>query len=315
VNREGSPGRFRKEAASLRDSRLREDMRSDVDPDLFPGSFLRLLSVVPGAVRRLHAGVADGERAVPGQGGRFLFRGHREYRSGDDPRRIDWKVAARLSRWVVREYDTEKDVLTEVWLDGSASMGPFGGRVQSARAAALACAIGFAGGGRVRLGVLRDGTPSPLLEAAESGRMRDVLRALTRESFASRADLARALPSVRRRVPRGARFLLVSDLLSRAEPGILHSFAGRGIRGGVLHLRVPEVTAPRPGTYVAHDVESGERRLVRLDDAAAARVAQRAKAHADRWAHHAAAVGFVYLPFTPSMPAEALLRRIALEVP
>jgi uncharacterized protein (DUF58 family) len=290
-------------------------MRADVDPDLFPGSFLRLLSVVPGAVRRLHAGVADGERAMPGQGGRFLFRGHREYRPGDDPRRIDWKVAARHARWVVREYDAEKDVRTEVWLDGSASMAPFGGRVQAARAAALACAVGFAGGGRVRLGVLRDGVPASLLEAADGARLRDVLRALGTDRPASRADLARALPAVRRRVPRGARFLLVSDLLSRADPGILHSFAGRGIRGAILHLRVPEVTAPLPGTYVAQDAESGERRTVRLDEAGAARVAQRAKAHADRWAHHAAAVGFVYLPFTPSMPAEALLRRIAREVP
>ncbi len=291
------------------------DARAEIDPEVFPGSFLRLLSIVPGAVRRLHAGVADGERAAPGQGGRFLFRGHREYRPGDDPRRVDWNVAARLSRWVVREFDVEKDVLTEVWLDGSASMGPFGGGVQAARAAALACALGFAGGGRVRLGVLRDGTPTVLLEGGDAGRMRDVLRALSRERFASRADLARALPQVRRRVPRGARFLFVSDLLSRADPGILHSFAGRGIRGAILHLRVPEVNAPRPGTFVAKDVESGERRVVHLDEAGAARIAERARAHADRWSHHAAAIGFVYLPFAPSISAEALLRRIALEVP
>jgi uncharacterized protein (DUF58 family) len=287
----------------------------DVDPALFPAAFLRLLSVVPAAVRRLHAGVADGERAVRGQGGRFLFRGHREYRPGDDPRRLDWNVEARLGRLAVREHDTERDVLTEVWLDGSASTGPYGGRAQAARAAALSAAVGLAGRGRVRLGVVRDGEPRLLLEARESGQVRLVLRALSAERPTGRAGLAAALPRLARRLPRGARFLLVSDLLSRADPGALHAFAGRGIRGALLHLRVPEVTAPAPGRWLARDVESGATRAVVLDEQAAARVAARARAHADLWARHATSVGLHYLPFAPSTPAEALLRRLALEVP
>ena len=138
-----------------------------VDPDLFPGSFLRLLSVVPAAVRRLHAGVADGRRAVRGEGGRFFFRGHREYRPGDDIRRIDWRVEARLGKLEVRQFDAQKDVLTEVWLDGSASMLPCDGRGPSARAAALCCATGLGEGGRIRLGVLRDGKAVRLLEVSE----------------------------------------------------------------------------------------------------------------------------------------------------
>jgi hypothetical protein len=119
-----------------------------------------------------------------------------------------------------------------------------------------------------------------------------------------------------RRVPRGARFLLVSDLLSRADPGVLHAFAGRGVRGAVLHLRVPEIHAPAPGsTFVACDVESDARCTLRLDGPAAARVAARAQAHADLWAHHAHGVGLLYMPFAPSVPAETLLRRLVLEVP
>jgi hypothetical protein len=110
--------------------------------------------------------------------------------------------------------------------------------------------------------------------------------------------------------------MLVSDLLTRADPGVLHAFAGRGIRGAVLHLRVPEIHAPSPGsTIVAHDVESAERRTVKLDALAAARIAKRAKAHADLWAHHAHMIGLLYMPFAPSLEPETLLRRLALEVP
>lgn len=286
-----------------------------IDPELFPGSFLRLLSIVPAAVRRLHAGVADGRRAVRGEGGRFFFRGHREYRPGDDLRRVDWNVEARLGRLQVRQFDAQKDLRTEVWLDGSASMGPCGGRAAGARAAALCCATGLGVGGRVRLGILRAGRAPAIFEGSEPGHMRAALEALSRERPDGVTDLAEALPRLQKQLPRGARFLLVSDLLSRADPGVLHAFAGRGLRGAILHLRVPEIHAPGPGrTIVAHDVESGVRQTVALDAQAAARIAARAKAHADLWAHHARMVGLMYLPFAPAFVPERLLRRLVLEV-
>jgi uncharacterized protein (DUF58 family) len=284
------------------------------DPELFPAAFLRLLAAVPAALRRLHAGVPDGRRAALGQGGRYLFRGHRAYRPGDDPRRVDWNVVARHGRLLVREYDVEKDLLSEVWLDGSASLGPHGGRTAAWRAAALALATGLAEGGRARLGVVREGHTRVLCEVDAPGALPEALAALTREVPQGRAGWAEALPRLRARLPRGARLVVVSDLLSRADPGVLSTLGGRGVRGALLHLRVPEVNAPEPGrAHERLDVESGERRLVALDGPAAARAAARAQAHADLWARHAQAVGLVYLPFAPGQDEEALLRRLALE--
>ncbi|MFV1958740.1 MAG: DUF58 domain-containing protein, partial [Planctomycetota bacterium] len=115
-----------------------------IGPDLFPPPFLRVLAVVPPAGAGTWGGGAQGHRAVPGEGGRFLFRAHRPYRPGDDLRRVDWKVVARLDRYLVRLFDAERDLLTEVWMDGSASMGAMGGRVKTARIVALACARGLA---------------------------------------------------------------------------------------------------------------------------------------------------------------------------
>ena len=289
---------------------------SAIDRALFPPSFLRLLSMVPAAVRRLHAGVADGQRAVRGEGGRFLFRGHRPYRPGDDVRRVDWRAEARLGRLMVRQFDPERDVLSEVWLDGSASMAAHGGRAASARAAALCCAIGLGAGGRVRLCVMHAGAARDPVEATALGHMGQVLQRLSVSKPQGRADLARALPLLVRRLPRGARVLLVSDLLTRADAGVLHALAGRGIRGAVLHMRAPQVFAPQPcGMRVLRDVESGVQRTLALDARAAARVARRAKAHADLWARHAHMVGLRYLPFAPSVDPEAHLRELVLEVP
>jgi uncharacterized protein (DUF58 family) len=285
-----------------------------LDAELFPPAFLRLLSVAPHALRRLHAGVPEGRRALRGEGGRFLFRGHRAYRPGDDLRRLDWKVAARLDRLVVREFDVERDLLSEVWLDGSASLGPLGGRVAAWRAAALAVAAGVAEDGRVRLGLVRDGNPGETLEVGSPGEVGSALHWLAAQHPRGRAGWAAALPRLRARLPRGARLVLVSDLLSRADPGVLSTFGGRGVRGALLHLRVPEVNAPAPGRPLRLvDAETGEERIVALDAGGAARAAARAQAHADLWARHAAAVGLAYVPFAPGQDEEALLRRLALE--
>lgn len=287
-----------------------------MNEDLFPPAFLRMLAAVPRAVERLRATAAVGRRATPGEGGRFLFRGHRPYRPGDDLRRVDWKVAARLGRVLIRQFDAERDAVTEVWMDGSASMGPLGGRTKSARVAAIACAVGLAGGERTRLGILVDGRTHVLFTGDSTGRLPLFLEAISRRPPAGRAGLAEALPPLVRRLPPRVRFLLVSDLLSRADPGVLHALAGRSLRGAVMHLRVPEVTAPDPRSFAAYrDAETGRERRVQLDGAAAARITARAKAHADRWAHHTAAVGLHYIPFAPTTKDEALLRRLVEEVP
>lgn len=292
------------------------DAPGGVDGDLFSPAFLRLLAVVPAAVARLRAGAAEGRRAAPGQGGRFLFRGHRMYRPGDDLRRVDWKVAARLGRLQVRLFDAEKDRLTEVWLDGSASMGLFDGRRKSARAAALACAIGVAAAGRTRLGLLTGGEPRLLLEGSRPGQVTAFLQALSAARPTGRADLASALPRLVRRIPPSSRVLLVSDLLSQAEPGVLHALAGRGLGGVLLHLRAPELWAPEArGRLTLRDVESGDERTVRINEAAAARIAARAKAHADRWARHCLAAGLAYTPFAPSTDDEALFRQLVDDLP
>jgi uncharacterized protein (DUF58 family) len=287
-----------------------------VDPELFPPSFLRLLPAVPGLVRRVRAGAAPGAVLARGPGGPFLFRGHREYRPGDDLRRVDWGVLARHDRVVVREFEEERDAVTEVWVDGSASLGAGGAWPAAARAAALACAVGLSGGSTARLGIVRAGAAVRVAEAGDVAGIRDVLVALSAEGPTGRARLADALPVLVARLPRRARWFFVSDLLSRADPGVLHRLAGRGLHGALLHLRTPSLPGAAEGDLLlARDPETGETRTVRATRGLVARVAARAQAHADRWASHAAQVGLSYLPFAPGTAPEALLRRLALEVP
>jgi uncharacterized protein (DUF58 family) len=290
------------------------DAAASADP--FPPAFLRLLAAVPSLVRRTRMGAAAGVHAARGPGGPFLFRSHREYREGDDLRRVDWGVLARHDRVVVREFEAERDARTDVWIDASASVAPFAGFPALLRAAALAAAAGLSGGGRVHVGVVRGGEPTDLFDADDPSAISALLDAFRRVEPQGRASWADALPRLRPRILARARWFLASDLLTEAEPGLLHRFAGRGLSGAILHLRVPEVwSPPSAGLWEARDVESGARRTIRWTPERAAAVAERAAAHAERWARHAREAGLAYLPFAPTTEPEALLRRIAFEVP
>ncbi len=297
-------------------ARLAEPGAEAVDPALFPPGFLRLLATVPGLVRRMRSGAAPGARATGAAGGAFLFRGYREYRPGDDLRRVDWAVLGRIGRLMVREFEAERDVATEVWFDGSASIAPFGGWPALARAAAVCCAVGIAGGGRFRLGVLREGEAEPLLDADDATGLKDALVALSSEEPFGRMRSADALPLLKARIAPRSRWFLLSDLLTAADPARLDRFAGRGLFGALLHLRVPQVTSPLPGgLWAAKDVESGAVTTVRWTPELCERVTAKAALHAARWARHAARVGLRYLPFAPTTPDEDLVRKIATEVP
>ncbi|MBT3339490.1 MAG: DUF58 domain-containing protein [Planctomycetes bacterium] len=66
---------------------------------------------------------------LPGGSHRSHFRGssstfaeHRAYTPGDDIRHLDWKVAARSDRLMVRQFEAETDLATTLLIDSSASM-------------------------------------------------------------------------------------------------------------------------------------------------------------------------------------------------
>jgi uncharacterized protein (DUF58 family) len=69
-------------------------------------------------MRNLRAGTYTSRSRGPG----FDFDEHRPYRPGDDVRRIDWNVTARLRQPFVRETHADRELNVIVALDMSASM-------------------------------------------------------------------------------------------------------------------------------------------------------------------------------------------------
>jgi uncharacterized protein (DUF58 family) len=59
---------------------------------------------------------------VASKGVSVEFADFRPYQPGDDLRYVDWKIAARADRWVVKQYEEETNLRATIILDVSRSM-------------------------------------------------------------------------------------------------------------------------------------------------------------------------------------------------
>src|SRR5262245_58158140 len=91
-------------------------------PLLFDESFLRRLERVSLVARRIRSGHHKGERRSHKRGSSVEFADYRNYSPGDDIRRLDWRVYARLERPFIKLFEEEEDQVVHLVIDASASM-------------------------------------------------------------------------------------------------------------------------------------------------------------------------------------------------
>lgn len=177
---------------------------------------------------RLRAQHASGERPghtrVRNRGdvsGTELER-HVAYTRGDDLRRIDWNVYARLDELVTRRFVAEREVPIWFVIDSSGSMGPDepGSKLDMARAiAAILATVSLSGGDRVYLAAIPGRkhagadaflSHGPLRSRRALGELRSFLAGIHQAD--GEADLAGGLHHLLRQTRRGM-VVLISDFL------------------------------------------------------------------------------------------------------
>jgi len=89
---------------------------------LLPESVRRRLDGLMLVARSIRAGRMKGERRSTKRGTSIEFADYRNYTPGDDLRKLDWNVYARLERPYVKLLEDEEDLAVHVLLDISASM-------------------------------------------------------------------------------------------------------------------------------------------------------------------------------------------------
>src|SRR5512142_989762 len=108
----------------------------------FDESFLRRLERLALVARKASAGQTQGERRSPKRRQSVEFSDFRPYVAGDDFRRIDWNVYARLEKFFIKLFVEEEDLAVHLLLDNSRSM-DWGEPKKLAYAARVAGALGY----------------------------------------------------------------------------------------------------------------------------------------------------------------------------
>lgn len=242
---------------------------------VFDEAFLRKLEQLTLIADRVRVGAMKGERRSRNKGSSIEFADYRNYTQGDDLRRLDWNVFARLERPFVKLFEEEEDLNVHLLIDASTSMDWPDGEVElnkfqyALRLAGALGYIGLASGDQITVALIGDGKHRVWGPYRGRGNVMRMLQFLERSSANGLTKLNSSLKRWSVRAHRPGLLFLLSDLFSPSgfEDG-LNALQSRGYEVGVIHLLSPDEIAPAVGDDVKLiDVETNAEAEISLDAA------------------------------------------------
>lgn len=240
---------------------------------LFDDTTLRKLEQLALVANRVRVGLMKGERRSRKRGSSIEFADYRDYSRGDDLRRLDWNVLARLERPFIKLLEEEEDLAVHILIDASASMDwPMGGgeTCKFDYARRLAAALGYIA---LSSGDLLSATW--LTDKGNKGwgpfRGRQnglpLFRYLESGIPEGRTNLDVSLRDYAFRANRPGLVILISDLFSpEGYKNGTNALLGRGYEIVLLHLLSPdELTPDMRGDVRLVDKETGVGTELTLD--------------------------------------------------
>jgi uncharacterized protein (DUF58 family) len=234
--------------------------RSDATRELLRRLELDITRRLDGLLQGDYRGLVPGQGSEPGE--------TREYQAGDDVRRIDWNVTARLQKTHVRESIADRELETHVLVDLSPSL-DFGTALREKRDLALiaTAAVGFltARTGN-RFGAVLVTPDGAVGLPARQGRPHllaicDRIATSPRASR-GRTDLGAGLHRLARQARRRGLVVVISDFLA---DGWQHELRRLTLRHDVVAIELVdprELELPDVGMLTVVDPESGRRREI-----------------------------------------------------
>jgi uncharacterized protein (DUF58 family) len=281
---------------------------------LFDESTLRKLSRLTLAASRVRPGVMKGERRSTRRGSSVEFADYRDYTPGDDLRRLDWNIYARLDRPFIKLLEEEEDLAVHLLVDASRSMDWGEGEQHkfryAARLAAALGAIALGTGDRLSASALHAGRQADGFGPArgQAGLMR-FLAFLEELKPSGATDLNAALRSYALGSHRPGLAVLISDLFAPGgwQEG-LAQLQGRGFEVVLIHLLSPdEADPPLAGDLRLVDVETGQAQEVSLDGGMLSLYRKRLHAWQEEIQAFCRRRGIRCLAFTTAVPWEKLV--------
>ena len=282
---------------------------------IFDETSLRKLEQLTLVADRVRVGVMKGERRSRKRGTSIEFADYRNYTQGDDLRRLDWNVFARLERPFIKLLEEEEDLGVHLLVDSSLSMdwpdedAELNKLNYAVRLAGALAHIGLAAGDQVTVTLLRSTgnerwgpyrgrhNTLRLLQFLENGRASGI------------TDLNIALRNYALQSRRPGLLFVLSDLFS---PGGyregLNALQSRGYEVGLLHVLSPDENDPPVGGDVKLvDIETGADAEITLDASTLDMYRERFQEWQSEISAYCQNRGVHYIPITTDYPWDRLV--------
>ncbi|GAB4516862.1 MAG: DUF58 domain-containing protein [Anaerolineae bacterium] len=246
------------------------------EPLLLEEATRRKLDQLTLVASKVRAGAIKGERRSTKRGTSIEFADYRNYAPGDDLRRMDWNVYARLDRPYIKLLEDEEDLAVHILMDTSGSMNwPTGGdipqdynkRVFASRLLAGLAYVSLGSNDRLTITALREGNTEQFGPVRGRGQSVPMLRFAHSLKAAGVTNLNASLYDYAVRSRRPGLCFIISDMFS-PEGYIegLNALLGKGNEVVLLHVLSPdEITPPLVGDLRLVDAENGTAQEVSLD--------------------------------------------------
>lgn len=239
----------------------------------FDDSTLRKLDQLSLIAGRVRMGMLKGDRRSRKHGSSVEFADYRNYSQGDDLRRLDWNIYARLGKPFIRLLEEEEDLSVHILMDSSASMDwpeendPTNKHLYAGQLTAALGYIALASGDRLTVGLLEEKNIRNW--GAYRGRQNTMhlISFLESAPAAGSFDLNTALSNIANRAIRPGLLFLITDLFFSSGFKIgLKTLQARGHEVILIHLLSPdEIAPPLAGDVKLIDVEDGVETEITLD--------------------------------------------------
>lgn len=223
---------------------------------------------------RVRAGAMKGERRSTKRGTSIEFADYRNYTRGDDLRRLDWNVFARLQRPYIKLLEDEEDLAVHIILDTSASMDwPKDENAEhnkftfARRLAAGLAYTSLTSNDRMMMTAVSDSGADIFGPARGQAQGIPMLKFMSDLRARGVTDLNPVLSGYALRARRPGLCFIISDMFSPSGylDGI-NALMGRGYEVVMIHVLAPEeLEPPMAGDLRLIDAETGQPQEVTVD--------------------------------------------------
>ncbi len=282
----------------------------DEREDLLDPEFLRKIERLSLVAKKVFPGRLRGERRSTKRGSAVEFADYRNYAIGDDLRRVDWNVFARLEKLFLKLFVEEEDLHVYILVDTSKSM-DFGRPKKLFYAKRIAAALSYIALSNLdRVGLAALSGQSSAVLSPKRGKQSAfaIFDYLQTVQAPGRTQLGDSIRDFSLRTSNSGLAIVISDFLDPTWQAGLSALLSRKFEVTLVHLLDQEEVSPTTvGDLLMVDSETGEKREITITQTLLRRYQQRLGEFLAEIEGFAMRYGCNYVRVTNQTPFEDLI--------